>query len=472
MKKLNNSPSSIPTLLHNNYTASSDKEKGSLLNQFFSGCFNQSEPPLDTSDIDQMRVHPDLCPPELLCSVEEIMELLQALDTNKASGPDGIAAKMLKSTAPVIAPSLTTLFNYSVKNGVVPDEWKNSNIVPIPKSSNRALASNYRPISLLSTLSKILEKHFYNLIFTHVELFCPLSSNQWGFLPGRSAGSALLTVTDEWHQILEQNAEVGTVFFDLKKAFDTVPHRPLLNKLASMGLDSHILQWLGNYLYNRQQRVVVNGEASDSLPVLSGVPQGSILGPLLFINVDSVFLADFSPDTRLVLYADDMLLYKPIRCTQDLVDLQSDTDKIGQWTQEKFLTLNSSKCKTMLITRKKLCSISSQFCITLYSEPLDRVYHFKYLGITISYNFCWSAHISDIVARAKRVIGLIYRKFYCSCNTATLLKLYLTLVRPILEYCCHVWDPFLHKDIELLESVQKFAVKVCTKRWREPYNRL
>lgn len=171
----------------------------------------------------------------------------------------------------------------------------------------------------------MLEKHFYNLIFTHVELFCPLSSNQWGFLPGRSAGSALLTVTDEWHQILEQNAEVGTVFFDLKKAFDTVPHRPLLNKLASMGLDSHILQWLGNYLYNGQQRVVVNGEASDSLPVLSGVLQGSILGPLLFIiYVDSVFLADFSPDTRLVLYADDMLLYKPIRCTQDLVDLQSD----------------------------------------------------------------------------------------------------------------------------------------------------
>ena len=131
-------------------------------------------------------------------------------------------------------------------NGVVPDEWKNSNIVPIPilKSSNRAQASNYQPISLLSTLSKILEKHFYSLIFTHVELFCPLSPNQWGFLPGRSAGSALLTVTDEWHQILEQNAEVGTVFFDRKKAFDTVPHRRLLNKLASMDLDFHILQWL------------------------------------------------------------------------------------------------------------------------------------------------------------------------------------------------------------------------------------
>ena len=104
-----------------------------------------------------------------------------------------------------------------------------------------------------------------------------------------------------------------------------------------MGLDSHVLQCLGNYLYNRQQRVIVNGEASGSLPVLSGVPQGSILGPLLFIiYVDSVFLADLSPDTRLIFYADDILLYKPIRCTQDLVDLQPDTDKIGQWTRENF----------------------------------------------------------------------------------------------------------------------------------------
>jgi len=170
------------------------------------------------------------------------VEFLQALDTNKASGPDSIAAKMLKSTASIIAPSLTTLFNYSVMSGVIPDEWKNSNIVPISKSSNKAQASNYRPISLLSTVSKMLEKHFYNLIFTHVELFCPLSPNQWGFLRGRSAGSALLTVTDEWHQILEQKAEAGMVFFDLKKAFDTVPHRSLLNKLSSMGLDPHILQ--------------------------------------------------------------------------------------------------------------------------------------------------------------------------------------------------------------------------------------
>ena len=162
-----------------------------------------------------------------------------------------------------------------------------------------------------------------------------------------------------------------------------------------------------------------------------------------------------------------MLLYKPIRCTQDLVDLQSDTDKIGQWTQENFLTL------TMLITRKNHCSLSNQFCLTLHSESLDQVYLFKYFGVSISYNLCWSAHISDIVARAKKkAIGLIYRKFYRLCCTSTLRKQYFTLVWPILEYCCHVWYPFLHKDVELLESVKKFAVKVCKKHWGGFHNYL
>ena len=122
-----------------------------------------------------------------------------------------------------------------------------------------------------------------------LRLFCALSPNQWGFLPGKSASSAL---TDEWHQILEQNVEVGTVFFDLKKAFDTVPHRPLLNKLASVGLASHILQSLENYLYNRQQRVIVSGEASGSLPVLSGVPQGLILGPYPLLSMLKLSVSD------------------------------------------------------------------------------------------------------------------------------------------------------------------------------------
>ena len=126
----------------------------------------------------------------------------------------------------------------------------------------------------------------------------------------------------------------------------------------------------------------------------------------------------------------------------------------------------------MLITRKRRCSLSNQFCLTLQSVPLDRVFQFKYLGVIICHNLCWSAHISDIAARSKKIIGLIYRKFYRFCNTITLRKLYLTLVRRILEYCCHIWDPFLSKDIEVLESVQKFAAKVCTKRWHEPYTSL
>jgi len=380
VKKLSTSSPSIPTLSLDGSVASSESEKATMLNQFFSSCLKRSVPPLDSSDIDRLQVDSDQCPPELLCSEEEIMELLQTLDTSKASGLDDISTRMLKETASAIAPSLTTLFNYSVQNGVIPDEWKCSNIVPIPKSSHKALACNYRQISLLSTVSKILEKHIYNLVFAHVETSCPLSPSQWGFLPGRSTGSALLTVTDECHRILEQSVEVGAIFLDIKKAFDTVPHRPLLNKLSDMGLHPHILQWLGSYLQNRLQRVVVNGVASNSLPVLSGVSQGSVLGPLIFlVYINDVLQIDLSLGARLVLYADDMLLYKPVRGAEDLINLQSDIDKISHWTRENFLTLNTAKCKSMLITRKRCCSLSNQFWLRLQSVPLDRVYRFKYL---------------------------------------------------------------------------------------------
>jgi len=176
VKKLSTSSPSIPTLSLDGSVASSESEKATVLNQFFSSCLNRSVPPLDSSDIDRLQVDSDQCPPELLCSEEEIVELLycKPLDTSKASGLDDISTRMLKETV-CHCSLLTTLFNYSVQNGVIPDKWKCSNTVPIPKSSHKALACNYHPISLLSTVSKILEKHIYNLVFAHVKSSCPLS---------------------------------------------------------------------------------------------------------------------------------------------------------------------------------------------------------------------------------------------------------------------------------------------------------
>ena len=222
---------------------------------------------------------PAACPEELYGSEQEVYELLTNLDHKKASGPDGISARMLKGTATSIAPVLTMLFNRSIQTGKLPSAWKVSNIVPIPKGSSSDEPCNYRPISLLSIISKVLERIIYNRVTAHLECIYPPIQNQWGFLPGRSTTSAILSATHDWFTLLEEGKEISAVFFDLTKAFDSVPHRQLIAKLEAIGLNVYIINWIKNYLTHRTQTVVLNGASSQPLPVLSRVPQGSVLGP-------------------------------------------------------------------------------------------------------------------------------------------------------------------------------------------------
>ena len=260
------------------------------------------------------------------------------------------------------------------------------------------------------------------------------------------------------------------VFFDLKKAFDSVPHRNLIDKLESLGLNRYIVEWTQSYLTNRQQHVLVGGESSNSLPVLSGVPQGSVLGPLLFlIYIDEVPALHFTTDSSINLYADDMLLYKAISNESDYQSLQQDIDKLQVWVDNARLSLNPGKCKCMVISRKR--AISS-VTLTLGESTLEQVNTFKYLGIILSSNLSWTHHIEHIAAKAKKLIGLLYRQFYNSVSPEVLLRIYTATVRPHLEYGAQVWDPHLVKDSVRLENVQKLALKICTKNWDLSYNAL
>ena len=471
VKYLNKQQSTIPTLHYQDTAAESNSEKASLLNEFFSTCFNRDIPPLSPADTDHHNVQYDSCPEDLLCTTDEVLFLIESLDSSKANGPDGVSDQMLKATAHSIAPSLTKLFNISISQGRFPECWKTSTVVPIPKSANHKEATNYRPISLLSILSKMLERHFHQYITNHLNDHHPLSNNQWGFQSGKSTVAALLSVTHDWFQALESGQEVCSIFFDLKKAFDSVPHRPLLDKLTCYGLDAHTLSWITSYLTNRKQHVVVGGETSSDAAVLSGVPQGSVLGPLLFLAyIDDVPDSLLSDGSVLNLYADNMLLYKPVRSLEDFRHLQSDIDRISDWVSCNHLTLNSSKCKTMIISRKRNPAQPPQ--LILNGTPLEQVETFKYLGVLLSSELSWSTHIESICTKARKLIGLLYRRFYGNVNQQTLYNLYTTLVRPYLEYAAPIWDPHLVMDIIKLENVQKFAMKMCSKQWDMGYQDL
>ena len=477
IKFLNKGSVSIPTLVDDEHDkAIEDQDKANMLSSFFSKCFNTSLPPLFNANSTPVSGvcdaaspdNPDDRPEELFCTEEEVLKLLQSIDTSKANGPDKISGKMLKATANTIAYPIAKLFNKSIMNCTFPTCWKDSFIVPIPKSNNHSSPSNYRPVSLLSILSKLLEKHIYGVLFRSVE---PISNYQWGFQAGKSTVTALLETTHNWLQLLESGCEVGAIFFDFKKAFDSVPHRALIQKLEGLGVNTYLLRWIVSYLTNRKQQVVVNGATSLPADVLSGVPQGSVLGPLLFlIYINDVCSVDLSSDCRLTMYADDILMFKPIKCIEDYRVFQKDIDSISDWVNVNYLQFNIQKCKFMLVSRKR--NRSFQPDLLLCGQPLQKVDTYKYLGLLVSSDLSWSEHIDSICSKARRLLGILYRRFYTHSNSDALFQLYLSLVRPHLEYGSSVWSPYRTGEIKALEDVQKFALRICRKSWDQSYQSL
>ena len=218
---------------------------------------------------------------------------------------------------------------------------------------------------------------------------------------------------------------------------------------------------------------MVNGESSSVIHVISGVPQGSVLGPLLFLlYVNSATKLLFSPGSEITLYADDILLSKAIYDAEDVVVLQRDLNTLFQWSVCKHLNFNHDKCKYMIVTRKRSQLHSDSTILLLNGHAMARVFHHKYLGVTFSSDLSWSKHIHDLCIKAKKMLGLLYRTFYLYASPSSLLQLYIYLIRPCLEYACVVWNPHLNKDIEKLEKIQKFALRLCIKQWDMEYTTL
>jgi ribonucleases P/MRP protein subunit RPP40 len=390
-----------------------------------------------------------------------VLKHLTNIQTDKGSGPDKIPPIFVKQTATALATPLTKIFNQSLKHGLFPSEWKISSVVPIHKGGDAHDVTNYRPICLLSVFSKIFEKIMHEIVMAHVK--SALNPKQHGFRASKSTLSNLLEYTDYITKALNDSAEVDSIYTDFAKAFDKVRHDILLLKLKSFGIHGNMLRWFHSYLYSRSQYVSVNGYKSTLFSPTSGVPQGSTLGPLLFL----LFINDISKkfNCNFLLFADDLKLFLRIENDRSRDQLQADCDSLFEWCSENHLRLNVSKCKTITFGRSRISSNRQYF---LNDTPIDRVESTIDLGITFDAQFRFDSHVRQITNQAHKLLGFIMRLTHSFTMPFTMKVLYFAYVRNKLEYLSTIWNPGYDVYIQLIEAVQRKFTRILNYRFRSP----
>ena len=445
----------ITSLKSNNTILHTDVDKAQCLNDYFGSVFTvENQTPVSLGE----SLHPDM--PDILVTNSGVVKLLCLLDTRKSVGPDNISPHVLKEASHEIAPVLTFIFNQSLSSGIVPEDWRTANIFALHKKGPKDLAENYRPISLTSICCKTLEHIVYSGISKFLEDNKILTPRQHGFRTGYSCETQLIQAINDWANTLDHGHRSDVAIFDFSKAFDSVPHHRLLHKLDYYGIRGCTKEWISSFLQNRSQRVVINGAQSDLQPVLSGVPQGTVLGPLLFLLYINDITVDISSEIRL--FADDCILYRQVQSPSDCANLQHDIDKLYNWSRTWQMAFNAKKCHVMSITRKR-DKPTMQY--RLGDNPLSVVDTFTYLGVTISSDLRWRQHVSNTSAKATRTLNFVRRNIY-HCRPEVKSLAYTSLIRPHLEYASAAWDPYTTRDSHQLDKVQRRAARFAKRDYR------
>ena len=388
----------------------------------------------------------------------EVCNLLRRINPNKAHGPDGINGMILKNCSATLALPLTILFKKAYTSSCLPSDWKLANVVPIHKKGSKSNVENYRPISLTSLVMKQFEK----IVRSKLMQLCGhmISEHQHGFLPGKSCTTQLVAYSDSLAVSLNNNCHTDVIYFDFAKAFDTVNHDRLLHKLKYYyKIDGLLLNFIKSYLQNRKQQVVIGNATSTPCNVNSGVPQGSIVGPLLFVLFINDISENISPGTSIALYADDTKIWREIHSKQDNDILQQDIKSLELWATKNLMKFHPAKCHILPVSHKRLPKLNKRYAYQLNGVVLQYYSTEVDLGVYVTSKLNFTEHCNKLYSKANSRLGLNKRTCFFLRNPQQKRKIYLAMVRSLFEHCSVVWRPHNKTTIDKLESIQKRGIK-------------
>lgn len=454
---------SIPSdVTYNNIRSNSTDEAANLFADFFKDVYETNDVSATGPYIDSIpSYNMSLAQPAL--SEVNIHAALSSVDPSKGPGADRLPPVFVRSCAAPLAVPMTIIFNRSLTSGKFPTAWKTAAIIPIHKSGNVHNVENYRAISLLPCLAKVFERLIYDVMFP---VALPIISEcQHGFVKNRSTLTNLMDYSNFLFPCMDKRVQVDSIYVDFAKAFDKVPHNLAIAKLQHYGFPAWLTNWLKDYLTNRTAFVSFGNASSIGFHIPSGVPQGSHLGPLIFV----LFINDLCLRLRSgkLFYADDLKIFRSISSLLDCVALQHDIDILSEWCNNNGMHVNVKKCKVISFSRVQ-SPIS--FDYALNGSPLEQVEWIKDLGVIFDKKLTFAKHISTTIAKAFATLGFIKRNTQEFNNIYTLKTLYCTLVRSILEYAVQVWSPYHATHSERIERVQRSFLRYALRKlpWNDP----